>query len=71
MQIIWRSILPAFLIVVISIFVAIGEVARTQNASSGAASTKHDAAIQGLVASANGKHLCTLMVRAAPSTRRR
>lgn len=51
----WRSILPAFLTLVIPIF-AFGEVPRTQSASSGATSTEHDAVIKGIVSSANGKH---------------
>jgi len=56
MRITWRSIPPALLMVVMSSF-AIGETPKTQEASSGATSTKHDAIIKGVITSANGKHL--------------
>jgi len=56
MRITCRSILPALLTVVIPIF-AVGAMPKTQEASSGATSTKHDAVIKGTVISANGKHL--------------
>jgi len=55
MRITWRSILPALLTAVIPIF-AVCEMPRSQEASSGATSTKHDAVIKGIVTSANGKH---------------
>lgn len=51
----WRSTLPALLTVVIPILV-VGEMPRTQEASSGATSTKHDSVIKGTVTSTNGKH---------------
>ncbi len=56
MRITCRSILPALLTVVIPIF-AVGAMPKTQEASSGATSTKHDAVIKATVISANGKHL--------------
>ncbi len=55
MRITRRSILPALLTVAIPIFV-VAETPRTQEPSSGATSTKHDAVIKGTVISANGKH---------------
>ena len=48
--------LSALLTVLIPMFV-VGEMPRTQEASSGATSTKHDAVIKGTVTSANGKRL--------------
>lgn len=51
----WRRTLPALMTVLIPILV-VGEMPRTQEASSGATSTKHDAVIKGTVASTNGKH---------------
>jgi carboxypeptidase family protein len=54
MRITWQSILPTLLIVVP--ILAVGGIPRTQEPSSGATSTKHNAVIKGTVVSANGKH---------------